>query len=62
MLREMRLKKGLTQDQLARKLNMTSQNLRNYELYRYMEMSPILTKKVKRVLGEEFEYVRKDSE
>ncbi len=60
-LREARERAGLTQDQLATLLKMSSQNYRNYEAGRYMDMSDDLQKKVRKILREEFEYVREDS-
>lgn len=57
-LRELRLKKGLTQTQLATMLDISYQHLRNYEGGAYKSMKEELRLKISEVLGEDYHYNR----
>jgi transcriptional regulator with XRE-family HTH domain len=57
-LKELRLKKGLTQDELAKRIYMTTQNLRNYEKGGYAEMDAGIEELISKALGVEYKYER----
>ena len=55
-LRELRIQKGLSQIEMARLLDMTEQNYRNYERRAYKEMSPDIEKSISEILETEYRY------
>lgn len=57
-LKQLRLKKGLTQQQLAEKLNMSVQNLRGYENGSYVAMNTDIEQKIKNILDSNYKYTR----
>ena len=57
-LKELRTRKGLSQDEMALKLGMTPQNYRNYEAGRYISMSKEIENQISEILGEVYGYVR----
>ena len=55
-LRELRIQKGLSQIEMARLLDMTEQNYRNYERRAYKEMAPEIEKRISDILETEYTY------
>ena len=55
-LRELRIQKGLSQIGMARLLDMTEQNYRNYERRAYKEMAPEIEKRISDILETEYTY------
>lgn len=55
-LKELRIQKGLSQIEMARLLDMTEQNYRNYERRAYKEMSPDIEKSISEILETEYRY------
>lgn len=55
-LKELRIQKGLSQIEMARLLDMTEQNYRNYERRAYKEMSPDIEKNISEILETEYRY------
>lgn len=58
LLKQLRMSKGLTQQELAKKLNMSVQNLRGYENGNYISMNSDIENKIKSILGEKYKYTR----
>lgn len=56
-LKELRLKKGLTQKNMADKLNMTINNYCNYERKIYPSMKLEIENKISEILKCEFKYL-----
>ena len=55
-LKELRIQKGLSQIEMARLLDMTEQNYRNYEKRAYKEMSADIEKSISEILETEYRY------
>ena len=55
-LKELRIQKGLSQIEMARLLDMTEQNYRNYERRAYKEMAPEIEKRISDILETEYTY------
>ena len=55
-LRELRIQKGLSQIEMARLLDMTEQNYRNYEKRAYKEMATDIEKRISEILETEYRY------
>ena len=57
-LKELRTQKGLSQIEMARLLDMTEQNYRNYERRAYKEMAPDMEKRISDILETEYTYAQ----
>lgn len=55
-LKELRKSKGFLQREVAKKLDMTEQNYRNYELGSYRSMNAELEKRISELFGVEYKY------
>lgn len=55
-LKELRTQKGLSQIEMARLLDMTEQNYRNYEKRAYKEMASEIEKRISEILETEYAY------
>ncbi|MGL5646737.1 MAG: helix-turn-helix transcriptional regulator [Clostridium sp.] len=59
-LKELRAAYGMTQDQLANHLGISTQNLRNYESGAYMKMRSDLEEEISKLFKVDFKYIKED--